>query len=248
MEYSGAEALEQLTLTQEDKSTPIEQAVQTRNLKTQGLMIQKYAKQHTVKEFETTDVVTLLIPKDDQAPTDIKWLPCLIVDVPYPNQHYLKTRYGLLSNLYPTRQLNAVSEELWASYFDKIMLGPDTDITLHPAARENSMAERVTVSCSCKRKCISRCRCKKNSISCSIYCHDEDYNCGNLSTLTDRTEVGLINRPTTPPPPKASSSKHQQAPSTSGKSPSKKKQCQQAPKPPPQRQQQAPKPPSKQGQ
>ena len=48
-------------------------------------MIDKYGKQHTVWEFQTTDVVTLLISKEDQAPTDIKQLPCVVMDDKYPN-------------------------------------------------------------------------------------------------------------------------------------------------------------------
>ena len=148
----------------------------------------------------------------------------MVVNDKYPNQYHLKTKYGILSNWYPTRQLNAVPEELWEEYLEEITQGPDSKITLHTAARENSTADRVTVSCSCKKKCTARCQCKKNLIGCTIHCHDEGHDCGNLSTLADRTEVGLIDRPATPPTPKASSSKHQRAPSTPGKSPSKKKQ------------------------
>ena len=84
------------------------------------------------------------------------------------------------------------------------MLELDTNITLYIVVRENSIVERVTVSYSYKKKCILRCRCKKNSISYSIYYYNENYNCRNLSILIDRIEVGLINRLTTPPSFKAS--------------------------------------------
>lgn len=39
-------------------------------------------------------------------------------------------------------------------------------------------------------------RCVKNGIPCSVHCHAkscaDDHDCGNLSTIADRTEMGLV--------------------------------------------------------
>ena len=32
----------------------------------------------------------------------------------------------------------------------------------------------------------------KNDLKCSIYCHNTDYDCGNLKLFTERTEISLM--------------------------------------------------------
>jgi len=34
----------------------------------------------------------------------------------------------------------------------------------------------------------------QNNLKFSVYCHKEDYNCGNLKTQTERTEISLMPR------------------------------------------------------
>jgi hypothetical protein len=64
-------------------------------------------------------------------------------------------------------------------------------ITLHTAAVAESTSNRVTVSCNCKAVCTGHCRCKKNQVQCSVYCHADEYDCGNLSPLTNY--IGKLN-------------------------------------------------------
>ena len=66
-------------------------------------------------------------------------------------------------------------------------------ITLAYAARQESTSTSTPVACSCKKGCkTARCQCKKNRQNCSIACHGEDIDCGNLSSLATRTEKGLV--------------------------------------------------------
>jgi len=71
-----------------------------------------------------------------------------------------------------------------------------TTLILANAARQASTTTRVCVSCTCKKSCSNRrCRCFKNDLKCSIYCHTKvstDHDCGNLSALAERTQVGLL--------------------------------------------------------
>jgi hypothetical protein len=69
-----------------------------------------------------------------------------------------------------------------------------TYISLHAVAGKVSTSTRIGVSCNCKNRCQGRCRCLKNKLKCSIHCHSDDYDCGNLSELSMRTEMGLVPR------------------------------------------------------
>lgn len=64
-------------------------------------------------------------------------------------------------------------------------------ITLAYAARQESTSSTVPIACSCKKGSQStRCQCKKHKQKCSIACHEEGIDCGNLSSLATRTEKG----------------------------------------------------------
>jgi len=71
-----------------------------------------------------------------------------------------------------------------------------TTLTLVNTARQASTTTLVSVSCTCKKSCSNRrCRCFKDDLKCSIYCHTKvstDHDCGNLSALAERTQVGLF--------------------------------------------------------
>ena len=61
------------------------------------------------------------------------------------------------------------------------------------AARQASTSVWLGVSCQCKGSCNTRrCRCYKESKECSVHCHRDEHNCGNL---TIRTEIALVDRP-----------------------------------------------------
>ena len=69
------------------------------------------------------------------------------------------------------------------------------EITLAYAASQASTSNKAGVSCNCKKGCGTRaCRCYKNDLKCSIYCHNTDYDCENLRPLTERTEISLMPR------------------------------------------------------
>jgi len=52
------------------------------------------------------------------------------------------------------------------------------------------------VSYKCKKSCDRRrCRCFKNGLECSIYCHSDGHDCGNMKPVVQRTEMSLMPRP-----------------------------------------------------
>ncbi len=78
------------------------------------------------------------------------------------------------------------------------ILIPDTtkEVTLGLAAREASISTRVGISCQCKGPCnTKRCKCYKEGKQCSVHCHRDENERGNLSGLAIRTEVALVERP-----------------------------------------------------
>jgi hypothetical protein len=64
------------------------------------------------------------------------------------------------------------------------------------AAREASTSTRVGISCQCKGLCSTkRCHCYNEAKGCSVHCHNDNHNYGNLSGLATRTEIALVERP-----------------------------------------------------
>ena len=49
-------------------------------------------------------------------------------------------------------------------------------------------------TCKCKGKCTGRCRCKKNQVRCTVYCHADEHDCDNLAAHASRTEMALVPR------------------------------------------------------
>jgi hypothetical protein len=96
--------------------------------------------------------------------------------------------------LIPTQELVQVPKSIADSMDDAEVNGPKRKISLSKAALENSTSVRVVISCKCKGQCASkRCRCVKEGVKCSVYCHgaDTDHDCGNLASLIVHTEVAL---------------------------------------------------------
>jgi len=59
-----------------------------------------------------------------------------------------------------------------------------------------STSNKAGVSCNCKKSCDSRrCRCFENGLECSIYCHSDDHDCGNMKPVAQRTGMSLLPRP-----------------------------------------------------
>ena len=135
----------------------------------------------------------------NRAATDNKRVLYRIVDIagskeqPGYNLRYL---YGLLKGLHPASALAAVSTAIQKSQGNYISINKaGNEITLAHAASQASTSNKVGVSCNCKKGCgTRRCRCYKNDLKCSMYCHNTDYDCGNLKPFAERTEISLLPR------------------------------------------------------
>ena len=101
-----------------------------------------------------------------------------------------------VGTLHPTSALATVSTAIQESQGNSIYINKtENEITLAHAASQASTSNKVGVSCNRKKGCgTRRCRCYKNYLKCSIYCHNTDYDFKNLKPLTERTEISLIPR------------------------------------------------------
>ena len=143
--------------------------------------------------------ITASISRLDRAATDNKRILCRIVDIAGSKEqprYKLRCLYGLLKGLHPTSALAAVSTAIQKSQRSSISINKTgNEITLAHAASQASTSNKVGVSCNCKKGCgTRRCRCYKNDLKCSIYCHNTDYDCKNLKPLAERTEISLMPR------------------------------------------------------
>jgi hypothetical protein len=156
-------------------------------------MVRKYTKKHDIQHFEVGDIVSIKVPREDRTSTDNKRLFARVLDEPYPHWYQVLTLSGIIQRLIPTKSLGVVEQALWS---DILIPTSTKQVTLGLAAREASTSARVGVSCQCKGQCSTkRCRCYKETKECSVHCHNDDHNCGNLSGLATRTEIALVERP-----------------------------------------------------
>jgi hypothetical protein len=156
-------------------------------------MVRKYTKKHDIQHFDIGAIVSIKVPREDRTSTDNKRLFAQILEEPYPHRYRILTASGIIQRLIPTKSLGVVEQALWA---DIIIPTSTKEVTLGHAAREASTSARVGISCQCKQQCgTKRCRCYKEAKECSIHCHNDDHDCGNLSGLATRTEIALVERP-----------------------------------------------------
>jgi hypothetical protein len=156
-------------------------------------MMRKYTKKHDIQHFDIGAIVSLKIPREDRTSTDNKRVFARILEEPYPHRYRVITLSGIIQRLIPTKSLGAVEQALWS---DILIPTSTKQVTLALTAREASTSARVGVSCQCKGQCSTkRCRCYKESKECSVHCHNDDHDCGNLSGLATRTEIALVERP-----------------------------------------------------
>jgi len=176
--------------------TVLEDAMKNQAAKARARSSHKYNKQHTIERFLAGDIVSLKIPREDRAATDPPRIFCRVMTESYPNRYKLQTAYGLLKNHYPVNALLRVPEAAGINISIPTTL-ISTEITLHAAAGMVSTSDRIGISCNCKGpRCSGRCRCIRNKVQCSVHCHSHEFDCGNLSPLTTRTELALIERHT----------------------------------------------------
>lgn len=161
-------------------------------------MAKKYNAAHLIRTFKVGDIVTVAIPAKDRAVNDAPRMEARIIDIPHENRHTLQTEYGVLTNSYPTSELNQVPPELAGPLQKKLtdLSLPSTELTLHKAAALRSPALTVPVKCKCRTKCDTRrCNCRKQKVHCTQYCHSGHLACGNLpDSIAKQTEVPLVSR------------------------------------------------------
>jgi ribosomal protein L21E len=153
--------------------------------------IKEYSKCHTITTFKEGDHVSIAVPPHDRGPTDPKRIfgKILVVDENKPDHYQVIIPYGVLDRLLPIKSLLPLPSTIPL----KIPTGRMKSITLAHAARQESTSSAIPVVCSCKKGCKNtRCQCKKHKQKCSIACHEEGINCGNLSSLATRTEKGIV--------------------------------------------------------
>jgi hypothetical protein len=156
-------------------------------------MIRKYTKKHDIQHFDIGAIVSLKIPREDRTSTDNKRIFARILEEPYLYRYQVITVSGIIKRLIPTKSLRVVEQALWA---DILIPTSTKQVALGLAAREASTSARVGISCQCKGLCSTkRCRCYKEAKECSVHCHNDDHDCSNLSGLTTRTEIALVERP-----------------------------------------------------
>ena len=142
-------------------------------------------KHHHIQSFVVGQYITANISRLDRATIDNKRILCRIVDIAGSKEqprYKLRCLYGLLKGLHPTSALAAVSTAIQHSQGNSISINKTgNEIALAHAASQASTSNKVGVSCNCKKGCgTRRCRCYKNDLKCSIYCHNTDYDCKNL--------------------------------------------------------------------
>jgi hypothetical protein len=156
-------------------------------------MSKKYSKKHDIQHFEIGDIVSIKVPREDRTSTDNRRLFARILEEPYSHRYKVITYSGVIKRLIPTKELGVVEPALWP---DILIPNSTNQVALGTAARDASTSERVGVSCQCKGHCnTKRCRCYKEGKQCSVHCHRDDHDCGNLSGLAIRTEIALVERP-----------------------------------------------------
>jgi hypothetical protein len=172
---------------------PVIERAQKSTQRARAQMVQKYSKKHDIQHFEIGDIVSLKVPREDRTSTDNRRLFGRVLQEPHSHRYKVLTSSGIIQRLIPTKVLAVVDKALWS---DIIIPNTTEEVTLGQAARGASTSARVGVSCQCKGPCSTkRCRCYKEGKQCSVHCHRDEHDCGNLSGLAVRTEIALVERP-----------------------------------------------------
>lgn len=156
-------------------------------------MIQKYSKQYTIHHFDIRHIVSIKVPREDRTSTDNQRLFGRVLEEPYSHRYKILASSGVINRLIPIKELGVVERTLWPDIHIPTIT---KEVTLAQAARDASTSERVGISCQCKGQCSTkRCRCYMEEKECTVHCHRDDHDCGNLSGLATRTELALVERP-----------------------------------------------------
>ncbi len=159
-------------------------------------MKQKYSQNHKAVIFQTEDIVTFRIPKEDRAATDNHRVGVMIKSIPNKRRHKIQTRFGVLDCLYPTGELNVIPSIDQESYRSSFVGVPTKLISLYEVSAKIRTSNKVAVHCSCKKMCTPqfRCKCRKSRVQCSQYYHNSHRDYGNAGLSQKGTEAEVLPR------------------------------------------------------
>lgn len=105
----------------------------------------------------------------------------------------------VLNKLFLTKVLNIILKVnwsiIWAEHFEEMYreIKNSEKITLHTAASKEKRAQCIEISCNCTKQCDTKwCTCFKNNVECTQYCHSENWDYDNMSTILDSTEKSIV--------------------------------------------------------
>jgi hypothetical protein len=146
-------------------------------------MANNYDKNRKVRIWNVGDIVLVKVPLQDRpSSSEPSKLEARIIEVRARRLYKLQTVYGIINRMYAARSLCQVAEPL-----AKTIQIPDNpkSLSLREAAKLNSNAESLRISCRCKAaQCANNvCRCFKAGVRCTVYCHGKigNDNCTNLA-------------------------------------------------------------------
>ena len=113
-EPDGIEVADEALLEEQD----IDRQVLEHQAFVRDRMIQKYSLNHDIQQFEVDQIVTLKLPVEDRSALDDRRLFCKVAERPADHKYQLQCQYGIISNLYPTRQLNKVHPVLQTRFLE----------------------------------------------------------------------------------------------------------------------------------
>lgn len=105
-------------------------------------MVERDRRQNPTPEYPSGTLVTLRIPKKNRAAGQNKRLLCRVLGQSTPGRYQLQSEHGILTNTYPTGELDQTASTL---EFSLKVVDPTKKITLNFAARQDqSIAGRVS--------------------------------------------------------------------------------------------------------
>lgn len=173
----------------DDEEDVVLKRVRVATEKARQNMSARYSKNHNIEVFIPGDIITFTLPKGTRTAIDLRRCFGRILEVPHAHRHSVQTVHGIVDRLFPTKELNRVPK-ITADGMQ--IQGPNSKLALSKVAELESQSERVIISCNCKGACNNkRCRCFKHEQRCSVHCHTEERDCGFMSELSVRTEMGV---------------------------------------------------------
>ncbi len=121
----------------------------------------------------------------------------MLKDISHNRRHLIQTQFGVLDRFYHTRKINIAPEIDQTAFRSEFENAPSKAITVHAVAAKVETSNKVAVSCTCKKTCSpkSRCKCQKQKLKCTQYYHYSARDCGNMGTIKEGTETAVVDKP-----------------------------------------------------